>query len=72
MTYSWTYKEISEMSLCELRECLIFTEGRLAHYRKLKSFGYDSYEINPKIKNLVSRKKSLKEAIKAKKKITVK
>lgn len=64
MIYSWTYKEISEMTLSELRECLNFTEQRLLHYRRLKSLGYDSYEVNPKIKNLGSRKKNLKEAIK--------
>lgn len=64
MTYSWTYKEISEMTLCELKECVTFTEGRLSHYRNLKRFGYDSYEINPKIKRLVQRKKDLKARIK--------
>lgn len=71
MIYSWTYKEISEMTLCELKECVKFTEGRLEHYRNLKRFGYDSYEINPKIKSLVQRKKDLKTRIKELKAVAV-
>lgn len=64
MTYSWTYKEIGEMLLSELKECLAFTENTLAKYRNMKRWGYDSYEINPKIRNLVQRKKDLKVRIK--------
>lgn len=64
MVYSWTGKAINEMSSYELKDCLSFTENRLAYYRKLKSLGYDRYEINPKIKSLVERKKSLKAQIK--------
>lgn len=64
MTYSWTYKEIREMLLSELKECLVFTENTLAKYRNMKRWGYDSYEINPKIRNLVQRKKDLKARIK--------
>lgn len=68
MIYSWTYKEISEMTLCELKECVKFTEGRLENYRNLKRFGY---EINPKIKSLVQRKKDLKARIKELKSVAV-
>lgn len=67
MVYSWTGKQIEEMTLAEMKSCLEYTKQRLAHYRNLKAFGYDRNEINPKIKSLVERKKSLTAAIKASK-----
>lgn len=67
MGYSWTGKQVNEMTLTEMKLCLEYTKQRLAHYRNLKAFGYDRNEVNPKIKSLVERKKALMAAIKASK-----
>ena len=65
MGYSWTGKQVNEMTLTEMKSCLEYTKQRLVHYRNLKAFGYDRNEVNPKIKSLVERKKALMAAIKA-------
>lgn len=59
-----TVYNIEEMTLMELKNRLAFVESRLIHYRNLKAWGYDRYEINPKLASLRSQKKSLKEKIK--------
>jgi len=59
-----TAYNIEEMTLAELKHRLAFVENRLTHYRNLKAWGYDRYEINPKLVSLRSQKKNLKERIK--------
>lgn len=61
---SWIEKQISEMNEIELKSCLDFTETTLGKYRMMKKCGYDSYELNPKISNLVDRKKNIKANLK--------
>ena len=64
-TYPWINKEVSEMEKWELKQALSFAEEALEKYKRMKRMGYDSYELNPKIKSLALRKKNIKEAIKA-------
>lgn len=61
---SWINKTVAEMDEAELKDALSYTEEALSKYKRMKSCGYDSYELNPKIKNLTNRKKLIKESLK--------
>jgi hypothetical protein len=58
------YKEINDMTEEELKYLIQRAKETLKKWRVMRQFGYDSYEITPKINNLCSRKKKLEAKLK--------